>query len=45
MMTNQPAKAAELYERALKLNPDNLAIRLNLAKSHLSAGDTKQAVE
>ena len=28
MMTNQPAKAAELFDRALKLNPDNVAIRL-----------------
>ena len=44
-MTKQPTKAAELYDRALKLHPDNSAIRLQLAKSHLSAGDPKLAVD
>ena len=28
MMANQPTKAAELFDRALKLNPDNVAVRL-----------------
>ena len=44
MMANQPTKAAELYDRALKLHPDNVAVRLQLARTHLGAGDTKQAV-
>ena len=44
MMANQPAKAAELFDRALKLNPDNVAVRLQLAKTHLTTGDKKLAV-
>ena len=44
MMAKQPTKAAELFDRALKLQPDNVAIRLQLAKTHLTTGDKKLAV-
>ena len=44
MMAKQPTKAAELYDRALKLHPDNVDVRLQLARTLLGAGDTKQAV-
>ena len=44
MMVKQPTKAAELFERALKLSPDNVNVRLQLAKTLLGSGDTKQAV-
>ena len=43
MMANQPTKAAEFFDRALKLQPDNAAIRLQLAKTHLTSGDKKLA--
>ena len=43
MMTNQPVKAAELFDRALKLKPDSVAIQLELAKAHLTTGDNKLA--
>src|SRR5262249_32695117 len=44
MMAKQPTKAAELFDRALKLKPDDVAIRLQLARTHLTAGDKKLAV-
>src|SRR5262249_21771251 len=44
MMDKQPTKAAELYDRALKLHPDSVEVRLRLAQTFLGAGDTKRAV-
>src|SRR4029077_20696489 len=44
VMAKQPTKAAELYDRALKLRPDNVDLRVKLASTYLGSGNTKQAV-
>ena len=41
---NQPARAAAMYEQALKINPANIQVMEELADAHLAAGQAKEAM-